>query len=1064
MRLLLFQVFLLFTFSVAIFGQQDITEFKHFTIDDGLSQNSINCIFQDKKGFMWFGTQDGLNRYDGYNFRHYRTERGNINTLSNNYIWDLYEDEDNTLWIATFGGGLNSLNLETGKIKVYKPVPGYPKSFPSNRVFSIAEQPKGILWVGSNEGLIRFNKITGESKLFLSERNTDSTLKDNFVGTLSKDIDGNLWLRTDLGLTHFNTNNNEATHFQRSPFSNTVEFGNVTNIINNSGTLLVTCDAGLLSINSKQKKDTLLLKASATKIGGRIPVFQKVIPLKSNRFAIGTNLGFIIFDPEKQKTIILENNSSDPKSLANNNILSLFQSKDGIIWLGTRNGLDKLEMENPDFVHIRSTVGGNGLSDKHVNCFIEENDSLLWAGTAAGLNLFNKNSNTFRVIRKDGGKTNELETDYILCLFKDSKGNKWIGTRKNGLYKITEKNHIKKVTFRNADASRTSIHYITEDTDGNLWLGTGGKGLWKFDSSTTTVKEYPTAKDGSGPNHPFVFCILEDSFKNMWVGTPTGGLNLFHPKTGKFIYFQNNPDNLASLSDDIVLSLYVDSKNNLWVGTNAGLNKLIPKLEEDMFGKLQKQGIVKDSLFTVFGQGNGFPNDVIYGILEDAHQNLWMSTNKGLVVFDRINEKIVKTFNVSQGLQSNEFNQNAYLKGHKGHFYFGGVAGFNIFHPDSITGNQYIPLVVLTNLSILNEPVIVGNSNSSKKFTLKKELHNLSEINLSWKHDVITFDFAALSFISPEKNSYSFKLEGFNEDWVHAGTTHNATYTNLDSGDYNFKVKASNSSGLWNEEGTSLLIHISPPPWASWYAYLGYALLLSGILFLFIRFRINRATEKVQIQAQIEKARMQERELFRKRSSRDFHDEAGNRITRISLITELVRRNTTNNPELQKYLSQISENLQDLNAGMRDFIWALDPTKDNAYDTFHRFSEHAGQLCEYADIQFKSNKISENLKYVVLNMAQRRHLILILKEALNNSIKHGKANLITLTVTNTKNLLAISLKDDGIGFCKSETTAGNGLTNMQERAKTILATFEVISHKQMGTEIVIALKSTQMGN
>lgn len=1064
MRLFLFQMFLLFCFSTTILGQQDITEFKHFTIDDGLSQNSVNCIFQDKKGFIWFGTQDGLNRYDGYGFRQYRTERSNPNTLSNNYIWDLYEDEENTLWIATFGGGLNSLNLETGKIKVYTPTPGNLKSFPSKRLFAITEHPKGILWIGSNEGLIRFDKTTGESKLFLSDKNSDNTLKDNFVGTLSKDTDGNLWLRTDMGLTHFNTINNKASHFQRSPFSNAVELGNITNIVAHNGNLLVTCDAGLLRIDPKQKKDTLLFNASTVKIGGRIPTFQKVIPLKTNRIAIATNLGFLIFDPKSQKSIFLQNNPSDEKSLSNNNVLSLFQSKDGIIWIGTRNGLDKLEKENTDFVNIRNIIGGNGLSDKHVNCFIEENDSLLWVGTAAGLNLLNRNSHEFQVFKNDGQNGNELETDYILALFKDSKGNKWVGTRKNGLYKITERNQIKKVKFRNADVSRTSIHYITEDGNGNLWLGTGGKGLLKFEPATNTIKEYPTAKDSSGPNHPFVFCILEDSFKNMWVGTPTGGLNLFDPISERFIYFQNNPENPTSLSDDIILSLYEDSDHNLWVGTNGGLNKLNLRLEKNMFGKLQKKGSAQDSLFTVFGQGNGFPNDVIYGMLEDTHQNLWMSTNKGLIVFDRINEKIVKTFNVSQGLQSNEFNQNAYLKGKKGHFYFGGVAGFNIFHPDSITGNQYLPPVVLTNLSLFNEPVIVGHSKSSKKFILEKELHSLSEINLSWKHDVITIDFAALSYISPEKNKYSYKLEGFNEDWVQAGTAHTATYTNLDSGDYNFKVKAGNSSDLWNTEGASLQIHISSPPWASWYAYLVYALMLSGLFFLYVRFRINRATEKVQVLAQIEKARVQERELFRKRSSRDFHDEAGNRITRISLITELVKRNTKNSPELQKYLSQIAENLQDLNAGMRDFIWALDPTKDNVFETLQRFSEYAGQLCEYANVQFKSSEISEKLRSLELNMAQRRHLLLILKEGLNNSLKYGKAKLITLKVTYKKEWLRVSLKDDGIGFCNSETSAGNGLKNMRERAETIHANFEINSEKNHGAEIIIELNSTQMGN
>ena len=1052
-----------------IYAQQYTTIFKHLTIDDGLSQNSINCIYQDKNGFMWIGTQDGLNRYDGYNFIQYRNERSNDKSISNNYIWNLYEDESNVLWIATFGGGLNSLNLRTGEINRFEVKPNDANSFPSNRLFSITEYPKGTLWIGSNEGLIKFDKKTKESTLFLSQKTADNALKDNYIGVVALAENGFLWLRSDEGLTRFNTKTNKADYFKKAPYSNAFDLGEIYDIKNKGETLLIACRAGLLEIDPIHKTDKLLVSAEAIKIDNRAPLFQKILSLQNNRYVIGTNAGLLIFDKKTNKTYRFQNEATDEKSLSHNNILSLLKSKDGILWIGTRNGLNKIENENPDFIHVRKIIGRNGLSNKNVNSFIEENDSLVWVGTTDGLNLYNKKSNTFRVFRKNNTNQHALKTNYILCLFKDSKGNKWIGTRRNGFYKIEGSVNttfqFKNMEFLDAQLTTTSVHFITEDKDGVLWLGTGGKGLWKFNPKNNALKKYLTAKDGTGPSHPYIFTILQDSFNNFWLGTPTGGLNIFNPETEQFIYFQNNPENQFSISNDIILSLYEDHQQNLWIATNKGLNKLIPKLEKNMFDRFVSNTTQKkDSLFVNFGQEEGFPNEVIYGMLEDAHQNLWISTNKGLVVFDINKEVATKTYDVSHGIQNNEFNQNGYFKGKNGQFYFGGINGFNIFNPDKVTGNKYIPPVVITNLSLLNEPVKVGVKTTSENFVLEEEIYNLEQLSLSWKHDVITFDFAALSYISPEKNNFSYMLEGFNEDWINVGNTHTATYTNLDSGDYIFKVRASNNSNVWNDAGTSLKINISTPPWRSWYAYLLYALFISTILYLIILYRINQATRKLKVQTQIEKARVEEREEFRKRSSQDFHDEAGNKITRISLITELAKRSSKENKEVVSYLEKIEENVQDLNSGMRDFIWALDPSNDNLYETIARFGDFAGKFCEFGGVQFKMNKIPKELKKTNFNMSQRRHLLFILKEALNNTLKYSKSKLVELKVNCNTTNLKISLKDDGCGFNIADVLKGNGLKNMEERAKEIGAKFQILSDKKTGTEIVLELEITQTGN
>ena len=1010
---------------------------------------------------MWFGTQDGLNRYDGYEFRHFRSQKNNTESLSNNYVWDIYEDEKGILWIATFGGGLNRYDPETDRWKHFTHDNKDPKSFPSNRLFSITEGISGVLWIGSNEGLIRFDTKLESSEMFLAEDAGGNSYKDNYIGIVSDDIEGNLWLRSEDGLTFFNTQDGTATNFREAPFSNAFPLGDVYDIKRDEDFLLVCCDAGLLKIDPKTKSDTLLLPLKDMTIDGQNVAVRKVLALGHDEYAIGTSLGLILFNGKNQKKEVYTSSASDEKSLTHGYITALFKSTDQTFWAGTRNGLNWVDQLYPDFVHLRSIPGKEGLSNPNVNSFIEEKDSLLWIGTSDGLNLYNKNSNTFKVFRKEDKPFNGMTNNYILVLFKDSNGTKWVGTRGHGVFKVTDSYNFEPLSPINENLTSTSVHFMAEGKDGTLWLGTGGRGLWKYDPKTNTVKTYPSAKDGKGPHHSYIFSIVPDSQGNIWIGTPTGGLNLFDPQKERFLYFLNDPNNENSLSNDIILTLYEDQERTLWIGTNGRLNKLIPKLEPNMFEKLQ--GREKDSLFISYGRDAGFPNDVAYGILEDENENLWIPTNQGLAVFNTQSEKVVKNYDTSHGLQSNEFNQNGYHKGLSGNFYFGGVNGLNMVNPTKISPNNFPPPVVFTRLSIFNEEVPI--STHSKKFGLGAPITALEAISLSWKHDVITFDFVGLSYKSPEKNLYSYRLDGFDEKWSPPGKSRSATYTNLDPGTYTFWVKAANNDGLWNTEGKSLQIHISSPPWASWYAYITYLLMAIGIFYLFLRYRIQKATREIRVQTEIEQARSQERELFRKRSARDFHDEAGTKITRIALIAELVKQNSKNNPKVQEQLEQLSDNLQELNVGMRDFIWALDPSKDNFYDTLNRFIDFASSFCETAGVRFSSGVLPEKFKELQLNMANRRHLLMIFKEALNNSIKHGNPKQAAFNAeVKEDGALQISLKDNGQGFSEETISKGHGIQNMKSRAEAMGADLKIESQKGKGTIITLELLITQMGD
>lgn len=1052
---------LIFSYGIA---QQHFLSFKHLTIDDGLSQSSVTCIHQDKTGFIWIGTHDGLNRYDGYEFVHYRNKRSDANSISNNYITDIYEDAEGVLWIATFGGGLNSLNPLNGIINRYNLIPGDSTSFPSSRLFSIAETPPGILWIGGNEGLIRFDKSTGKSKIFLASKIADQTYDYNYIGKVTSDGTGNLWLRSDSGLTKFDTKTCEAKYFQRSPYSNAHELGDVFDMKYTNGNLLIACDAGLVEINTQEEKDTLLLAAGATP-----SVFMRILPLSNSHYAIGTNNGLLIYHSDTEKTLVCQSNSTDAYSLSHNAILSLFKSSDGILWIGTRNGLNQLEDEKPQFVHVRKIIGKYDMSSNNVNSFLEENDSLLWIGTTDGLNLYNKNLGTVQAFRKNMNKNIELTTDYMLHLFKDSKGNKWLGTRRGGFYKIEndDKGNIKinQVRPSNADASLINIHFITEGNDGILWIGTGGEGLWRYHTESNTVKQYFTAKDGTGPSHPFVFTILKDSHDNIWLGTPGGGLNLFDPKTERFITFQHSAENENSLSNDIILSLHEDQQNQLWIGTNGGLNMLVPKLDENIFQWLGAAiASENDSLFLNFGYEQGFPNDVIYGILETPQRELWLSTNKGLAVFDLNRQQLVHTFDVNDGLQSNEFNQNGYLQGKTGLFYFGGVNGFNMFYPENMNENTFIPPVAITGMSLFNEPVSAG-FHSSGQIHLEKEIQYLDEINLSYKHNFITFNFAALSFKSSQKNQYRYKLEGLHDDWVQAGNMRNATFSHLAPGKYIFKVEASNNSGIWSDDAKALIVRISAPPWLSWYAYLIYFFILAVTGYLFVRFRIKRATRELKIQAQIEKARSQEREAFRKKSAADFHDEAGNKITKINLFTEMARREVHNREQLENYLEKIQLNATELSAGMRDFLWVLDPQQDSLFGTISRLKDFGDSNLSDIGVRFTLHGMNADLRKIKLPMNTRREILQIFKEAVNNCAKYAKATEAVLSIRVVDHSIIISMADDGKGFDPSAGLLQNkyGLTIMRERAQKIGAELDIKSQISQGTSITLKCKIPHLG-
>ncbi len=1023
-------------------AQYNNMRFSRITAEQGLSQGTVLCALKDRRGFMWFGTQDGLNRYDGYHFKVYKHKPDDANSLSENWVWAIFEDSSGYLWIGTFGGGACRFDPETETFVTYRHDPENPRSLSHDTVWSFYESSDGNLWIGANDGLNKLNPETGAFSYY-----KPSPAEAN-VFRIEPGKPGFLWLLTPEGLHRFDVSGATFEHYR----TDAADSGSLGNVMRNlargrSGLFwLGTIDTGVNRFDTRTGRVIRYPHNSGAPASS--PASNYISAVYEDAFGVvwaGTRkhgLSLLRFDgPDLQQVRHLRHNPSDPTSLSHDYIFSIYESPSGQVWVGTRDGLNRFDRHNRKFtLYQPSPNAPNSLSHKNVLPIFasRKKPGILWVGTYDGLNRLDQKTGHITQYKSDPrNPAGSLTSSYILSLHEDRAGNLWVGTRR-GLTKMHfDANGNETFTYYRHDPaddtslSNDAIHCIFEDRSGVLWIGTGGGGLCRFNSrSGTFTRSQQNEAIPEGLSDPFIFALLEDRYGRFWVGTAAGGLNLLDRVNGTIRHFRHDPSNPASLSNNRVLCLTETRSGDIWVGTAAGLNKLVVPTTPE-----------KDFSFVQFHESDGLPNEVIYGILEDNAGHLWMSTNRGLAkVTPEVDGLKVRTYTAADGLQSDEFNHNSFHKGHDGRMYFGGVNGLNAFHPDSVRDNPYVPPIVITDFKILNE---------TAPFT------GTSEIVLSYRDYFFSFEFAALNYTFPEKNQYAYMMEGFDEDWIYCGTRRFATYTNLDPGDYTFRVKGSNNDGVWNDKGTSIKVKITPPPWKTWWAYGLYVLAFLGSLAGFVRYKIRSAEREVEAKAAIERAKIEERERVRRNNSADFHDEAGHMITKITLFLELAKRKAGVDAGLTEYLNKIEENTKALSSGMRDFIWGLDPEKDSLYDTLQRLKDFGNNLFQHSEIRFQTSGIEPSFKQVDLPMRPRRAILFIFKEAMNNCLKYSRADSAYLKIEFSRTELTISFEDNGIGFEQKEDGEGYGLKNMTARAEKIGACLEIRSVPGTGTLIFL---------
>lgn len=778
--------------------------FEQISIDEGLSNSWVWCILQDQKGFLWVGTKDGLNRYDGYRFTVYKHDPKQPGSLSNNIVTALFEDKAGVLWIGTEGGGLNRFNPEKGLFESYSHDPDDDLSLSSNSVTSIYEDRSGILWVGTGTGgLNRFDRDKGIFSHYKNKPGNPGSLSDNRINSILEDRYGNLWIGTRRGLNRFDR---QKGAFETYLHDINKRFSINDDIISaiyedHGGNLWIGTWTGLDLFNRETGE---LVRQSLV---NKADLIWAILEDQNNILWIVTSgNGVYRYDPVTKVSRNSKNDISNPHSLSSNLIVAVCRDRSGLLWFGTKShGIVKHDPRTRVFRHFRHQPWNlNSLSQNYVRTFFESKNGDMWIGTGTGgLNRFVRDAGRFYHYLHDVSDQNTLSNVDVINVKGDHEGHLWIGTGGGGLNEFDPDKKIFKRHFLNESKTFSGevIYSICIDRSGIIWTG-GWGGLNRFDPAEGTSRHYRNQPESDRSlSDDFVRTIYEDRNGDIWIGTNLGGLNKYNRDKDNFIRYMYRPENPSSISHNTIECIYEDTRGNFWIGTfGGGLN---------LFDR-------EAGTFEHFREKDGLPNDVVHGILEDDHRNLWLSTNKGLSRFDP-SSGVFQNYDASDGLQSNEFTTNAYFRTRNGEMFFGGINGFTVFHPDSIESNTFAPRVVVTDLQILNKPVLIGKPDVEGKVVLDKQISEADQINLSYKDYVFSFEFAALDFTNPEKIRYQYKMEGFDRKWIESGKRRFVTYTNLDPGKYFFMVKGTNDDGVWSEEAASIRIIITPPFWQTWW-------------------------------------------------------------------------------------------------------------------------------------------------------------------------------------------------------------------------------------------------------
>lgn len=1051
--------------------------FYHLTTADGLSHPSVAAICQDETGFMWFGTQNGLNRYDGYEMTVYRYNSDDPHSLNSNNITAIYEDSENNLWIGTGGGGLHLYDRNHDRFTRIVGDPEDWKTLSDNTIWSILEDSRGDLWIGTSYGLNVMNRSDTTMVRYFHEDEDPAGLSHNDIQVIFEDSRNNFWIGTSDGLNLMDRDEETFTRFFHEPGNPNSISSSQINTINedDNGTLWIGTDGG----------------------------------------------GLNYYDYENEQFVSFTHDANDPTSISDNHIYSVLEDRDGLLWIGTgTEGVAVFDRVSKKFYsHGYDPDYSFSINEGGVNTLFESRDGILWAGTfAGGINYFDQNRLFFSHYLREEGTAPALSHNLIREFEQDSSGKIWIATDGGGLNRFNPQTEQFEV-FRHDPENRQSIPSdiilaLHWNKDG-LWLGSYANGLSLLDTETWTFRHFRHDPDEPGSlSGNDVFAIHEDHEGHLWIGTNGRGLNRLKPGSDSFIRYRADPDDPESIGNDDIRAIYEDSRENLWIGSYLGHLTLFDR-DQDRFihydinyNEEYYNSVIQDFLedskdrFWLASRGaglkqfdrdnhevvasytveDGLPGNNVHGIREDDNGILWLSTNGGISRFDPENGKF-QNFDEKLGIQRGDFFGGSRFRDREGYIYFGGYNGFNRFHPDDIQPQSDSHDVVFTDFLIFNRSVGIGEDSP-----LEQHISQTDRLVIPPDASMITFRFSALNFGVVKGDRFAYMLEGLDRDWNHVGSQRTATFTNLRPGEYVLKVMATNSDGSWPEEAAELAVVVTPPFWRTAWFITCFILFIAIALFLGYRYRVHSIkTKNKQLARMVTErtAKLRESNATKDKLmsivAHDLNNTAFGIIGFAELLKESIeQKDLKEAKEFSNHLHQMTKRFHDLLENL--LTWARSQSgRIEHHPEKIRLSEIVEEhiLQEKSRAHNKSIKLSSSIdpESELVVYADRNMLSTALRNLINNALKFTeKGGMVNITAAPAGKDVEISVSDTGQGMDQQqidqilysdelvsttgtgdEKGTGLGLPLTRDFIKRNDGTFRVESEKGKGSTFIFTL-------
>lgn len=1001
---------MVFTMAMVLIGDSSLLwaqaiRFEHLTARNGLASNRVYAVLQDKDGFLWFGTAEGLNRYDGYRLKTYRHNPADPQTLSDNLVWCMVQD-DERLWIGT-NRGLNHLDTRTGVFTTYMHDPAQLNSLSHDTVRSLYRDRSGTLWVGTDNGLNRFDP---QSRSFVRFNYHPASPANPAVTTtggvlaIVEDTDGMIWFGVfDDGLYRLDPETGETQHFEHRP-------GNAQTLPDNrilalhedrQGTLWVGTWKGLTAFDRQTyRAHTPHLQNIPD------PMIITLFEDEDRTLWIGTLKGLAQFTPATNNVTAFVHEPNAPLTLGGEEVRAVFRDATGVYWVATRGGGISRFTLAKHITHYQYNPNHSfSLPSNNVRQLYESRDHKIWISTDGGLTMYDPETDQ---LVPHFLASQVPASSYIQTFFEDEKGVVWLGSF-NGLFKV-ENNRTHHFFVGPNGLSHSAVVDILSDSLGNLWLATNGGGIDKLIATTGTISHYQPAPgqllDG------VIFDLEWDVNGTLWAATRKG----LHSYVREKDAFEHWPLSLTQTSPQpVVTKLLADPNGGLWIGTFTG---------ELLFFQPES------SVLHQYTERHGLPGGVVLS-LGWKQSSLLVQTTRGVALLDSTTNAF-RRFRLNAALET--YDLRTMILSRDGHVYLGSYNGFAFFHPDTLDNVRVPAPTVLTDFRVLNEP------------SRSQLIGSTAAVTLPHNRNFVEFEFATLDFTDPTRNQYQYQLVDLDPDWVYADNRTHAAYPDLKPGEYVFRVKGANSQGIWDETGTAIQLTITPPFWETWWFRLLGLGVMATILYTIYQYRIQQLLKL---------------ERTRKRIADDLHDDIGSKMSSIALMLYAAGQDDALNTPQRLNLHHISDIVRKVVDDLRDTVWIVDSGRDSLEQLVARMKTVSRTMLSNCEYELHTPEAVPN---ILLDMEFRRNLLLLYKEALHNAIRHANATRITIHIKCDAELFSFTIRDNGSGFDTQQVKSGRGSQTLQTRANLIRGKLDTESQLGWGTTVRFLISISQIKN